>query len=105
MRTTTALLRNTKFTVWTCAVFLFAATLLYVVSVSQTVHNTALRQELQTELAALNARIADLEFQTIALKNTITLSLAQDRGFTLIDEPHYVSRNTSVALASFSEGR
>ena len=92
--------KNTKLVIWTLAGVLVFVIVVYFVSVNQVVHYVAERQVLKSELDSISARIADLEFNTITLKNNITTDTAKDLGFKFTAKTQYVSRTSSVALVS-----
>ena len=103
MRSITYTLRDTKLTFWvliTLLIFVFAV---YLVSIKQTVSNVAERQHLEEEMYLISSKIADLEFQSIALKNNITTDSAMEMGFNFTDKAKYVSRTSSVALLSYTQ--
>jgi hypothetical protein len=66
--------------------------LIYVYAVLATVHHTVARENLQTLGAELGAKVSELEFKDIALKNTVNLEVAISHGFSEVTSPLYVSR-------------
>lgn len=71
---------------------------IYFYSVSAMARNTAIRQNLEAQLADTGGRIGGLEFSYIELKNSITSELAHQYGFREIRNPLYVSRNAANSL-------
>jgi hypothetical protein len=85
------------------AIFVLAA--FYVYAVNQTVRNVMNRQALENEFSHLSAHLGELEFEYIALKNSINVSFAESIGFEQVGEAKFVSRQTSVATAVISANR
>lgn len=83
---------------------LFSA-IFYMYGISKTVHTVALRQELETELSARTASVSELEFEYLALKNTVDLDMAESLGFKTTETAHYVSRRTPVAYSGTTLAR
>lgn len=77
----------------------------YVYAVNVTVRNVALRQEKESELSQLIASIGELEFQYIAIKNTVDMELARSLGFVPTEKQTFVSRQSSVAFAGGASSR
>lgn len=69
----------------------------YVYAVLATVSHTVSRELLVKESGTLTARVSELEFRDIALKNKVNIELALARGFNEVKNPLYVSR-TNAAL-------
>lgn len=74
----------------------------YVVLVKSTVHNIVLRESLGKERASLVSRIADLNSNYIALKNSVTLDVAYAHGFQTAAEPHFISKQSTLKTLSFN---
>ncbi|OHA89089.1 MAG: hypothetical protein A2741_01685 [Candidatus Zambryskibacteria bacterium RIFCSPHIGHO2_01_FULL_43_27] len=91
--------KNTRL-FWLMAVVSICSIGLYIYSVNATVRAVAERQQIETELSERIARIGELEFEYIGLKNSVDLALASEMGFAMAQPTAYVSRNESVALAS-----
>ena len=71
----------------------------YIYAVQATVANTVARQNLEDEVGSLSARLGDLEFKYIGLKNNITIEVAQADGFREVTEPVYVTRGNTGELS------
>jgi len=84
---------------WSLIIILSACLLVYVVALNYTVRNTIVRQNLERQTVDLSARVGELEFSYIALKNKVSLSLAYERGFKEVISPVYIPRSTSRALS------
>jgi len=85
---------------WMLVSVCFAASILYIYAVSTTVSNTVSRQALETEVGTMAARIGEMEFTYIGMKNSVTLATAYEHGFEDVSSPVYVSRlDTGVALS------
>ena len=64
----------------------------YFYAINAIAHNTALRQNLEAQVADASGRIGSLEFAHIELKNSITSEVAHSYGFQEVKTPLYVSR-------------
>ncbi len=86
--------------------FLVSASLLslivYVYAINAAAHHIAVRQNLEKQVAETNASLGSLEFNVIALKNNVTLEVAQSHGFTEVKAPLYVSRTASENTLTFN---
>jgi hypothetical protein len=86
--------------------FLVSASLLslvvYVYAINAAAHHIAVRENLEKQVAETNARLGTLEFNVIALKNNITLEVAQNYGFSEVKAPLYVSRTGTESALSFN---
>lgn len=80
----------------------------YISAVNLTVHNTAARQALETQVSVLSTRLSELEFNAIALKNNVSLDVAIAHGFEEVKTPSFITRtagrplsfNTSASLSN-----
>ncbi len=79
------------------------ASVFYAYGITNAIHNVAERQNLERELSIHTAHVSDLEFQYLALKNTVDLKMAESLGFATADTAYYVSRRTSVAYISLAD--
>jgi len=96
----TLVVQNIKPLVWLLLVGTIFSLCFYIYAINKTVRNVAKRQSIETELSNLSAQIGESEFKYISIKNGIDLSLAYSIGFENNLETKYVSRKSSVALAS-----
>lgn len=87
---------------WILLGILVFSFVLYVVYVNQTVRNVVRRQQLDREISSLNARIGELEFKYISMKNDVTIDKAYAMGFRDVAETKFESRKTvgEVALGT-----
>ncbi|MHB1330806.1 MAG: hypothetical protein ACYCY6_02455 [Minisyncoccota bacterium] len=84
---------------WTLVGILSLSLFVYVYAVLGTINNNVARENLIKESSALSARVSELEFEDIALRNTYDLETALARGFKEVKNPVYVSRsNVSLTL-------
>jgi len=86
-------------TFWSLIFILSACLVIYIFAVNGAVRNTVVRQNLEKETTNLSARIGELEFSYIAMKNKISLNLAYERGFKEVVSPVYISRSASRSLS------
>ena len=72
---------------------------IYIYAINATAHHIAVRQNLERQLSETRAELGALEFEHIALKNGVTIEVAQAHGFGEVSKPLYVSRKSSSALS------
>lgn len=75
----------------------------YIYAVNATAHHVAERASLEEKSAELNADLATLEFQYIAMTSNVTLDVAKSYGFTEVEKPLYVSRDKEESLSFNTE--
>jgi len=84
-----------KIWVWSLvSVFVFCI-FSYIYLVQGAIVNIVARQNMETELSALNSKVVDLETQYMKAKKTITPELAQGLGFVVVSNQKFVTRNTT----------
>jgi len=76
---------------WAIASLIVCFAASYIFAINSAIRNTALRQNLETEVAALTAKQSSLEFAYIEQKNKINIDLAYEQGFKEVSNPVYVS--------------
>lgn len=103
MKTLALSIHTNRTVVLTLATLALCSAVFYVYGISKAIHNVAERQSLEKELAVRTAHVSDLEFEYLALKNTVDINMAQSLGFAITDTAHYVTRQTSVAYAPSSQ--
>ena len=81
---------------WFLTAMSLGALLVYVYAINASAHNIAIRQNLERELSEERVELSTLEFQAIALKNSVTLEVAEAHGFREVSEPLYVSRGAGT---------
>jgi hypothetical protein len=84
---------------WVLVSICFISSILYIYAVSSAVSNTVSRQNLEREVGTLAARIGEMEFTYIGLKNNVSLAVAYSHGFKDVSSPVYVSRAKSPSLS------
>lgn len=84
---------------WTLVAVCFASTILYIYAVSTTVSNTVSRQSLEREVGTMAARIGEMEFTYIGMKNSVTLATAYEHGYKDVSSPVYISRENGSSLS------
>jgi hypothetical protein len=90
---------------WTLVSVCFVSSILYIYAVSTTVSNTVSRQSLEREVSTLAARIGEMEFTYIGMKNSVNLATAYNHGFKDVSSPTYVSRTSSAGSLSINLNR
>lgn len=91
--------KNTKL-FWLMGVISICSIGFYIYAVNATVRAVAERQEIEKELSIRIARIGELEFEYIKLKNSVDFAMAGEMGFAVTKPSAYISRNDSVAIAT-----
>lgn len=67
---------------------------LYGYFVSKSIINIIIREEIEQDLARVNAHMSSLEFDYIKKKNTINLELAYEMGFMDVQNKKFVTRKS-----------
>lgn len=67
---------------------------LYIYLIRQTVFNVVKRQEFESQLSALQSKIANLEAQNIFMKNSINLNTAHALGFQESSSLEFIKRSS-----------
>ena len=62
--------------------------------ISSSIINGLVREETEQEIALANSHLSELEFEYLTKKNTITLEMARDMGFTAIIDKSFVTRKS-----------
>lgn len=81
---------------WTLASVSIAFLGIYIYAVLATIHHTVAREGLLSQSQSLTARVSELEYRDIAMKNTLSLDTAIAKGFSEVTKPLYVSRTRAV---------
>ncbi len=84
---------------WMLVSVCFVSSILYIYAVSTTVSNTVSRQNLEREVNTMAARIGEMEFSYIGMKNSVTLATAYMAGFKDVSDPVYISRTKASSLS------
>ena len=88
---------NQKKLFWLSTIFALFLFVTYIFSVNATVFNTAKRIKLEKEIAFLNYKISEMEFQVLSEKNDINLELAYSMGFKEAEDVKFIPRKSVVA--------
>jgi hypothetical protein len=85
-------------------VLLFTSILLtafaYAFLLQKAIFNLVERQKVVSEERAMATKLADLEEKYFALKNTVTLDLAEEKGFSVTESVSYISKKPRTAMAA-----
>jgi len=79
--------------------------LAYVFLVNKTVMNVVERERVEKDIASLSSSMGELEFKYIGLKNSITLDLAYEKGFSDAIPTSFLAREKSVPGLSYNYSR
>lgn len=85
-------LHKEKILVWLLSISIVVSFVLYMFLVNGAVLNVVAREEIGNNVATLNAHVSELEFEYIALKNSISIQYAYDRGFEDVEEVTFAKR-------------
>lgn len=80
--------------IWVLALGIFSLLLVYGFLVNNMVRGAVSSEQMSSELTKLNSEVAELESKFIALDQTITLELATELGFQMVDSAVYVSKSS-----------
>lgn len=79
-------------------VALLATALLYAYFVNQTVLNVVARKNIEENMTQTHARIGEMEFEYMKLKESLTIEKAFALGLEVNENKRFVSRSTSDTL-------
>ena len=86
--------------------FLLGASVLflfvYFYAINSIAHTTAVRQNLEAQIADAAGKVGGLEFAYIEMKNSITSEVATSYGYKEAKKPLYVSRSSSAGVLTFN---
>ncbi len=92
-------LHKEKILFWLLAMVITAFFILYMFLVNGAIQNVVAREEIENNLATLNAEVSELEFEYIALKNSITIQYAYERGFEEAENITFARRGAGSNLS------
>jgi hypothetical protein len=90
---------------WFLTASLIALISLQIVAVGSTTKHVAARQELEKSVANMTARAGELEFNYIAMRNKVDMSVAKELGYQESSNPIYISRATTDSLGTLTFNR
>lgn len=99
MTTAKRSIHKEKLLVWLLSVVIISSFILYMFLVNGAVLNVVAREEVESSVAALNAKVSELEFEYISLKNSITIQYAYDRGFKDVSHVTFAERSSGSSLS------
>lgn len=70
----------------------------YAVLINQTILNVVEQRKAEGRISRIQKEIAELELTYIANENEINLGYAYENGFRMVDERHFVTRDTNLSL-------
>jgi hypothetical protein len=89
---------------WSLVVVLFICIFSYGFCVRGAIVNIVDRQSMESELAALNSKVLNLESEYIKAKNAVTLEKAYSLGFIAVSDQKFVTRsakNPGLSVLTF----
>lgn len=99
MTKTLTKLHKEKVLVWLLSTSIVSMAILYMFLVNGAVFNVVAREDLENQLATVNARVSELEFEYIGLRNSITIQYAYDRGFQDVTNATFAERTPGSNLS------
>lgn len=84
---------------WAVALTLFACISLYMYFLGLSIKNVAVRQDVNDQAVALRSKVAALEFQYVALQNSVTGDIALAKGFVAQTPKEYVTKEAGLSIA------
>lgn len=85
---------------WTMATVIVVFASMYIYFVNRTVWNVVARQNIETEIVALNSNLSNNEFEYINTKGSISMALATSLGFKSAEKQTlFVTRETPKDVA------
>ena len=84
---------------WATLVAFFVLVSLYIGFLSVSISNVAVRQGVNDKIVSLRSKVAQLEFQYVALQNTITSDTALSKGFVAQAPVAYVTKESRLSFA------
>jgi len=99
MTKTLTKLHKEKILVWLLATSIVSMAILYMFLVNGAVFNVVAREDIENQLATINARVSELEFEYIGLRNSITIQYAYDRGFRDVTNTTFAERTPRSNLS------
>ncbi|MCH7598058.1 hypothetical protein IID27_03430 [Patescibacteria group bacterium] len=91
-KTTACVLKRRTFWIFISVIVLLIG--LYGYFVSKSIVNVIIREEIEQDLAKVNAHISDLEYDYIKKKNTINLKLAYELGLRDVRNKKFITRGS-----------
>ena len=99
MTKTLTKLHKEKILVWLLSASIISMAILYMFLVNGAVFNVVAREDLENQLATINAKVSELEFEYIGLRNSITIQYAYDRGFRDVTNATFAERTPRSNLS------
>jgi len=84
---------------WATIIFIFMLLSLYIGFLSMSVVNVSVRQGTNDKIIALRSNVAQLEFQYVALQNTLTTETAIEKGYIASLPVEYITKESRLSLA------
>lgn len=84
---------------WATIVTFFVLMAMYIGFLSASIVNVSVRQNTNDKIVALRSKVAQLEFQYVALQNTITTETAFSKGYVASAPVAYVTKESRLSIA------
>jgi len=84
---------------WATIVAFFVLVSMYIGFLSTSIVNVSVRQDTNDKIVALRSKVAQLEFQYVALQNTITSETALSKGYVASAPVAYVTKESRLSFA------
>lgn len=80
---------------WSLLATIVLSSCVYMYAIHKTVRNVVARGHIQSQIAELNSKLSDTEFEYMNSLGSITMETAQKLGFTSASEKTFVTREHS----------
>jgi len=84
---------------WATIVAFFVLITLYIGFLSASIVNVSTRQNANDKIIALRSKVAQLEFQYVAIQNSLTTETALSKGYVAQTPVAYVTKESRLSLA------
>jgi hypothetical protein len=84
---------------WATIIIIFILISCYIGFLSKSMINVSIRQDTNDKIVVLRSKVAQLEFQYVALQNTVTTETALSKGYIAQAPIAYVTKESRLSLA------
>ena len=84
---------------WAASITLVALVGMYLFFLGSSVVNVSARQNVNDKIVVLGSKVAQLEFEYVALQNSVTSDMASSKGYVVQSPMAYVAKESRLSLA------
>lgn len=84
---------------WATLIIFMMCVGLYMYFLGLSIRNVAIRQNVSEQVVSLRSQVASLEFQYVALQNSVTGDMALAKGFVAQAPTQYITKDARLSLA------